>query len=178
MTLGGECEGRKYESKNVYIPWKCPNAFSRLLCRPRAPTVCSRAASFFPHTFMYNGLFPSKSPKITSENLVGICWVFLYPTVFLLLYLKCPGLELLGICHTWGIWQTDTTTWSVQLSLSNTRSMTLQEAGPGASVGRRDHPGRCDLGGKERERSHTLSTRETAEAVGTRWITKIRKWMK
>ena len=178
MTLGRECEGRKYESKNIDIPWKCPNAFSRLLCPPRAPTVCSRAASSFPHTFTYNGLFPSKSPKITSENLVGICWVFSYPTVSLLLYLKCPSLELLGICRTWGIWQTDTTTWSVQLSLSNTQSMALQKAGPGASVGRRDLPGRCDLGGKERERSHTLSTRETAEAVGTRWITRIRKWAK
>lgn len=90
--------------------------------------------------------FP-QSPKITCESLVGVWCVFFYPTGILFGVSQFPWPEAarhvphLGYLTNW-----HSTTWSVQLSLSNTRSVALQEARPGASLGRWDLPGRCGPG--------------------------------
>lgn len=108
---------------------------------------------FPPGNFRYNASVPSKSLKITCESLVFVWQVILYPVgcLFVISRLPWPGavrhVPHLGYLTNW-----HSATWSVQLSLSNTRSMTLQEARPGASVGRQDLPGRCDPGGKERKK--------------------------
>lgn len=54
-----------------------------------------------------NASVPAESHKITCENLV----LGEHPCIQLAVhssYAICPGLELVSICRTWGIWQTDT----------------------------------------------------------------------
>lgn len=85
-----------------------PPSGSHNVCRYHPGLWLSELSDFSTGNLRYNTYILSKLHKITCDNFVCICCVFFIPLVIYLLYSNSPGLELLGTCRTWGIWQTDT----------------------------------------------------------------------
>lgn len=153
-----------------------PPSGSHVVCRHHPGLWLPELSDFPTGNLNYNAYILLKLLKITYESLIGVCHVFFYPVDSLFVGSQLSWLGAakhvphLGYLTNW-----HSTTWSVQLSLSNTRSVALQKAGPGASVGTWDLLGRCSPRGEKRKKSHTLNHRETEQILGTSQSTRIKE---